>query len=271
MFIVEPILLPASISTSASGNISEPGSTLASCSDTGTTNASCSIVFAAPVPSAFEPAGRVDAQIAGDWNTAQANYSVRVDPVPPYDTVARTNVTWTVNDVVTLRGGTGPAFLVMYFDAVQPPDAGLKSTLFVNGYHVAVQNGVTPAPPYGFVVPFTFDVAFPLSFGLTADAFTYGDTVFDFPKFALRPPQVYRSYAGTIATDPIFDFVVTRESGASFGTPEPSALILFASGLGVLGGMMRYLTRIGEQKRNRMNGGDDGARTRDLRRDRPAF
>jgi hypothetical protein len=236
MFIVEPILLPASISTSASGNISANGSTLATCSDTGTTSAGCSLVFTPPPPNTFDRGGRADAQIAGDWNTAFAEYLVYRDQSAASNPRASTNVTWTVDDVVTIHGGSGPAFLVMYFDATQGMVRnGLNSRLFVNRDSVPVQDGVTPTPPHGFVVPFTFDVAFPLRFGLIADAFTSGDTTFDFPKVALRPAQVYMSYGGTVATDPIFDFVVTRESGASFGTPEPSAFTMFACGLGVLG------------------------------------
>jgi hypothetical protein len=237
MFIANSVLLPASITTTTSGQIADQGTVLASCADTGQTSSTCTAILQANPP--ITPGGRAQASIAGDWNTVTSATEESVDlccATPGTRATAR--ATWTVNDTITIHGSTGSAFLLIEFMAssfnIGPTG---HYTLFVNGTSADVTNvlGVIPGaqallPAGGFVVPFVFDVPFPLTFGFSSEGFSSGDTVITSGRAALVPAQVFRT-DGFRLTDPITDFQIVRESGASFGVPEPGTLTMFAAAL----------------------------------------
>jgi hypothetical protein len=238
MFIAQSILLPASISTTTSGQIADQGVVLASCADTGQTSSTCRVRLDSQ--SIFQPSGGADVAISGDWNIVQTEFGTGAySPNGVGGVTASTRATWTVDDTVTVHGGTGPAFLLVQFVGERfDYGYGQSYSLLVNGGPRPLDNGIIPV---GFVVPFVFDQPFPLTLGLVATGMSLGDWTVGSGSAALLPPQVFRTYGGGPPSDPITEFTVVRESGASFGVPEPGTLTMFAAALALAG--LAKLTR----------------------------
>jgi len=240
MLIAQTILLSASISTSASSEVSGLNYFFSSCADSGQTSSHCSSILEVPPL----PVGYAESEIWGNWNMAEAGYDIEersgggcVRYLLPTAAAA-----WTVNDTITITGSTGPAVLIVRFSTNATSPGRSDFSVLVNGMVATAGTGTTPAG--GFSVPFTFGEPFPLTFGVVAQSRLNGAfQASNSATIALLPAEVYRT--GSLTTDDrIFGIEVTRESGADFGAPEASSFSLcMAAALLLLAGRISWRTK----------------------------